>query len=159
MSALCQQLASSEFWIGVVQTLVGILSFASVVAFLEWRHTTKRLKKYVTQYVESVEFEWSNQTRKFAVMHRVRAFEILLRHVEALRPRTPGAYKRVEEVRDAVEYFHRTIPIFRGEHLPLPRLGEFPLPPDERFEAQLRGDVLEKLRSIKWLGLKESSKQ
>ena len=74
VSAPCQQLTSWQFWIGVAQALVGIFSFASLVAFLEWLHTTRQLKKNVTAYVKSVEFNWRDKTDEFVLMHRVRAF-------------------------------------------------------------------------------------
>ena len=76
----------SDFWIGVAETALGLFSVAALVSVWEWHRTTKRLKKYVTQYIDSAEFEWENQTEKFALMHRVRAFEILLRNIEGLRP-------------------------------------------------------------------------
>ena len=149
-----------EFWIGVAETLLGIFSFAGLIAFLEWRRTTKRLRKCVTDYVESGELEWQNQTDEFALMHRVRAFELLLRKVEVLQPRTPSAYKRVEEVRDAVEFFHRGgIPILNGEHLPLATIGAFPITPSDAAEALVRKYVLERLRAIKWLEVNEPDEQ
>ena len=47
----------------IVASIFGI----SVVFTLWERHyTTKRLKKYVSSYLESVEFEWQNQTEEFA---------------------------------------------------------------------------------------------
>ena len=150
----------SDFWIGVAETALGLFSVAALVSVWEWHRTTKRLKKYVTQYIDSAEFEWENQTEKFALMHRVRAFEILLRNIEGLQPRTPGAYYRVEQVRDVLEHFHRSIPIWRGQHLPLPKIGEFPLPqPNYAMEASVRHDTLEKLKKIQWLRLKEPAEQ
>ena len=148
-----------DFWIGVAETMLGLFSVAGLIALWEWHRTTKRLKKYVANYIQSVEFEWQNQTDDFALMHRVRAYELLLRNVLILQPRTPRAYKRVEEDRDVLEKWHRGIPIFRGEHLPLPKLGEFPTVPSHAIEAQVRKDVLEGLRAIKWLGLKEPAEQ
>ena len=72
-----------------------------------------------------------------------------------MHPTTPLANKRVEDVRDAVEFFHAgVIPIFRGEHLPLPIMGEFPIEPSDAIEAHVREHVIDKLRAIKWLGLK-----
>ena len=91
-------------------------------------------------------------------MHRVRAFELLLRKVQAMEPRTPGAYYRAEAVRDALECFHRGgIPILGKQHMPLPKIGEFPFPPNIAIEAQVRERVLEKLRAIKWLRLPGST--
>ena len=162
----------TEFWIevaavvlridvliGVVQIVLGIVSYAGLVALLEWRRTTKRLKKYVASYMQAVEFEWTNQIEEFVVAHRVRAFELLLRNIQALQPRTPAAYKRVEEVRDVLERLHRAIPIVRGEHLPLPKVGEFPVPPNQTTEAQVRELVVEGLRAIKWLRLEKPAEQ
>ena len=149
-----------EFWIGVAEIIVGVFSLTMLIALSEWYRTTKRLKKYVKKYIESGEFEWRNKTPEFAVMHRVRAFEILLRKVEALQPRTPKAYRRVEEVRDVLEEFHRgMIPIFKEEHLPLPRIGEFPMTPSDVSETFVRNRVLEGLRAIKWLRLEKPTGQ
>ncbi len=135
--------------------MLGLFGFAGLAALLECRRTTKRLKKYVKSYMQSAEFEWTNQTDEFAVAHRVRAFEILSRNVQALQPRTPWASNRVEDVRDALESLHRAITIFRGEHLPLPRLGAFPLPPNQATEAHVREHIVERLRAIKWLRLEK----
>ena len=149
----------SDFWIGVAETVAGLFSVAVLVSLWEWHRITKRLKKYVRSYKDAVEFEWQNQTEKFALMHRIRAYEVLLRKVHALQPRTPGAYYRVEKVRDALEWFHRTIPVWRGEHLPLPDIEKFPFPGDAAMEFHIRKDILEKLKAIKWLGLKEPAEQ
>ena len=150
----------ADIVIEAAEVALGLLSFTILIAWWEWRNATKRLKKEVTSYIKSVEFEWQNQTEEFALMHRVRAFEILLRNVQAQQPRTPGAHKRVEQVRDVLESFHRRfIPIFRGEHLPLPKFGEFPALPDVTIEAEVRKHVLEGLRAIKWLRLKEPAEQ
>ena len=148
-----------DFLVGAAETALGLFSVALLVSLWEWRRTTKRLKKYVTKYIDAVEFEWQDQTAEFVLMHRVRAFELISRQVQVLQPRSPGAYYRVEQVRDVLERFHRAIPIFRGEHLPLPEIGKFPLPSNERMEASLRQDILEDLRAIKWLGLQESAKR
>ena len=145
--------------IGVVETVLGLFSFAGLAALWERHRTTKRLKKYVASYMQSAEFEWTNQTEEFAVVHRVRAFELLLRNVQALQPRTPWAYNRVEEVRDILESLHRAITIFRGEHLPLPRLGELPLPPNQATEAHVRELIVERLRAVKWLRLEKPAEQ
>ena len=120
----------SDFLIRFGEIMLGLFSFAGLIALWEWRRTTKRLKKYVTGYVRSVEFEWQNQTEEFALMDRVRVFEILLRRVQAMHPQTPGANRRVEEVRDVLEQFHSTRRIFREEHLPLRRIDEFPTEPN-----------------------------
>ena len=148
-----------DFWIGVVETLLSLFSFAALIYLLEWRSTTRRLKKHVASYIKSVEFKWTNQTDEFALMYRVRVFELLLRRVQAMQPRTPSAYKRVEEVRDALEYFHRGgVQILNGEHLPLPKFDEFPIRPNREIEAQVRERILENLRAIKWLGLEKPPK-
>ena len=93
-------------------------------------------------------------------MHRVRAFEILLRNVYAMQPTTPWANKRVEEVRDQLEFFHRAYMVLNGEHLPLAKPGDFPVEqPNSTIEAQMRQMILEGLRAIKWLRLKESAER
>ena len=141
-----------DFWIGVVQTLTGLFSFAGLIALIEWHRTTRRLRKYVSSYIGSVEFEWQNQTEEFILMHRVRAFELLLRRVQAMEPRTPGAYYRAEAVRDVLEWFHRGgIPVLGNQHIPLSEIGKFPFPPNFAIESQVREHILEKLREIKWL--------
>lgn len=157
---IAETVQTGGFWRGVLEVAAGVFSFALLMALSEWLRTTRRLKKCVTSYVKTVEFEWKNQTEEFVLMHRVRAFELLLRRVEALQPRTPGAYHRVEQVRDVLESWHnKGIIVLDGEHLPLPRRGEFPLPMRPEFEAQVTNDVLRGLRAIKWLGLKEPAKQ
>ena len=156
IAAIIEVVRRPDFWLGVLQTMLGLFSFGLLVALFEWRRTTKRLRRFVTSYIEAVEFEWQNQTKDFVVMHRVRAFEVLLRNVQSLQPRTPGAYQRVEEVRDALEYLHKCIPIFRGEHLPLPSPEQFPVEPNSHTEPQIRAHVLRNLRSIGWLRLKSS---
>ena len=143
------------FLIGVAETVLGLFSLAGLVALWEWHRTTERLRKFVTDYIGAVEFEWQNETEEFALMHRVRAFEVLLRKVLTLRPRTPGAYRRVEQVREALESLHMSIPIWRGQHLPLPKLGEFPFAADSAFEAQFREDLVKRLKVIKWLKFDE----
>ena len=149
-----------DFWIGVTETLLGLLSFAGLFSLLEWHRTSKLLKKHVTGYIKSVEYKWKNQTDDFGFMHRVRLFELLLRRVQVMQPRTPGAYKRVEEVRDALEYFHRAgVQIHLEQHLALPKFDEFPIKPNAKIEAQVRELVLERLRAIKWLGLKKPAGQ
>ena len=140
-----------DFLIGVGETVLGLFSVAGLISVWEWHRTTVRLKKFLAEYIGWVEFAWQDQTEEFALMHRVRAFEVLLRKVMMLRPRTPGAYRRAEQVRDALEMFHTRITIWRGQHLPLPKLGEFPIGPDAAFEAQFREDVAKRLRAIKWL--------
>lgn len=144
-----------DFWIGVAETVLGLFSVAGLVALWEWYRTTERLRKFVTDYIGAVEFEWQNQTEEFALMHRVRAFEVLLRKVLILRPRTPGAYRRVEQVREALERLHMSIPIWRGRHLPLPKLGEFPFATDSAFEPQFRENLVKRLTAIKWLRFDE----
>ena len=145
-------LAGLDFWIGVVQILFGLFSFAGLIALIERHRTTRRLREHVSWYIDKVEFEWKNQTVEFILMHRIRAFELLLRRVQAMNPRTPGAYVRVEAVRDALEWHYRSgILIKGGMHLPLPEIGKFPYPPSPITEAQVRRDILEKLRMIKWL--------
>lgn len=147
-------------WSWLVQTLLGLLSFAALMAWWERRCTTKQLKKYVATYKERVEFKWRNQTEGFVLMHRVRAFELFLRNVSALQPRTSGAYKRVEQVRDVLEYFHREVIALIGvKHVPLPKMGEFPLPLNLATEAQVRQTVLEGLRALKWLRLEKPTER
>jgi hypothetical protein len=59
-----------------------------------------------------------------------------------------------------VEFLHRQpIPIYGDKHLPLPKLGEFPYPPSQAFEAHVRDHVLEKLRAIKWLELEKRTEK
>ncbi len=80
-----------------------------------------------------------------------------------MRPRTPKAYRRVEEVRDALEYFHKdVIAIFRDKHITPPNLERFPFEPNEHIglpvlEPAVRSHVLKELQSIKWLKIKVSS--
>ena len=148
-----------DFLTRVVEIILGFFSIAFLITLWELRYTTKRLKNYVASYMESVEFPWQNQTDEFTRMHRVRSFEILLRKVQILQPRTPGAYKRATEVQEVLEHFHKAVPIFRGEHLPLPNLGEFPVVPNDGGEAFVRDHVIKGLRAIKWLGLKEPAEQ
>ena len=137
----------------MVLALAGYTAFG---AFVEFRRTTQRLRKYVSSYLKRATFEWPNQTEEFALMDRVRSFEILLREVQAIQPRTPYAYRRVEEVRNAIEFLHRGIPIVEGRHLPLPRLTDFPVQ-EGSFSASVEADVrkytLCELRQIKWLRL------
>ena len=147
-----------EIGFGVIEIIASLFSFSVLITLWERRYTTKRLKKYVSNYLTSLEFEWQNQTAEFALMHRVRAFELLLRNVRVMQPTTPLANKRVQEVRDAVEFFHTGgIPVFRGEHLRLPNTGEFPVAPNDATEALVREHVLKKLRAIKWLNLQGSA--
>ena len=128
-----------EFWIGVAETLLGLLSFAAqwdfwiqvaeiivgvfsvtmLIALSEWYRTTKRLKKYVkeiylsqgssnggTKHPSSLSCTGSGRS-KFCC-GRLRPYS----------PGTPKAYRRVEEVRDVLEEFHRgMIPIFKGTTL------------------------------------------
>lgn len=149
-----------DFWVDVLKYVVGLVGFTTLMAFWELCRTKKRLKKEVKDYIKSVEFEWKNQTEEFVLMHKVRRFEVLLRNVRALQPRTPRAYKCVEEVREKLEFLHVAIPVFREEHLPLPKLGEFPIqPPNSESETFVRQKVLEKLRTIKWLKLKKPTEQ
>ena len=150
----------AEFLLGVAKYLLSLVSFTGLIILYDWCDTTKRLQRYVTAYKNHVEFEWKNQPDKFAVMHRVRAYELLLRNLEALRPWTPLASKRVEMVWDEVEYFHREgIPVLREEHLPLPKLGEFPYSPSPEIETYVTNHLLEGLRAIKWLRLEERAGQ
>lgn len=145
-----------DFLIGIADTLLAVVSFAGLIVWLERFSTTNRLKKYVKGYLEAVEFDWQNQTKEFAFMHRVRRFELLLRNVQVLRPTTYLASNRVAEVRDVLEEFHRGgIPILKGEHLPLRKFDEFPIEPSDATEAFVRDKVLEGLRAIKWLRLEE----
>ena len=149
-----------EFLVGVLKFLLVFVGVASLIAFCDWYDTTARLRKYVTLYVNHAEFEWKNQPDEFVLTHRVRAFELLLRNLENVRPLTLLAFKRVEAVRDVVEYFHRrAIPILGDKHLPLPKLGEFPYPPSQAVEARIRNHVLEELRAIKWLELEKRTEQ
>ena len=145
--------------IRVLEIVLGLFGFAGLAALSECRRTTKRLKKYVKSYMQSAGFEWTNQTDEFVVAHRVRAFEILSRNIQVLQPRTPWASNRVEDVRDALESLHSAITIFRGEHLPLPRLGAFPLPPNQATEAHVRERIVERLRAIKWPRLEKSTER
>lgn len=144
----------------VGEIMLSVFSIAGLIALWERHHTTKRLKSYVARYMESVEFQWHSQTDEFVLMHRVRSFELLLRRVQILQPRTPGAYKRVEAVRDILEYFHMEgVLIFEGEHLLLPTFAEFPVIPNDTTEAYVRDHITSGLRAIKWLGLKERAEQ
>ena len=144
-----------DFWFDILKIVFGIFGFTALMATLELYRTTQRLKLEVENYIKAVNFEWENQTAEFALMDRVRAFEVLLRNVQAQQPRTPIAYRRVEQVRDALEFFHRTRAVHQGQHLPLPKLEEFPIqPPSPAIEAHFRSDILKRLRAIKWLGLK-----
>ena len=149
-----------EFLVGVLKLLLGFVGVAGLIAFCDWYDTTARLRKYVTLYLNYVEFEWKNQPDEFVLTHRVLAFELLLRNLEDVRPLTLPAFKRVEAVRDVVEYFHRhPIPILGNKHLPLPKLGEFPYPPNQATETQVRNHVLEELSTIKWLKLENRTGQ
>ena len=140
----------------LLEIIASVFGISVLITLWERHYTTKRLRKYVSKYLESVEGEWQNQTDEFILMHRVRAFELLLRRVRGMRPTTPLANMRVDEVRDAAEFFHTdVITIFRGEHLPLPKMGEFPMEPNDEIESHVREYVLDKLRAIKWLGLEE----
>ena len=156
---ISETVQTGDFWSGVLEVAAGVFSFTVLMALSEWRRTTKRLKKYVTAYKEGVEYEWQDKTEEFVVTYRVRAFELLLRNVLTLQPRTPAAYRRVEQIRDVLERWHRGIPIIGDEPLPLPKLGEFPAPPSAAIEAFLRNYLLERLRAIKWLGLKEPAEE
>ena len=149
-----------EFLVGVLKFVLGFVGVAGLIALYDWYDTTERLRKYVTLYVNYAEFEWKNQSDEFVLTHRVRAFELLLRNLEDVRPRTLPGFKRVEAVRDVVEYFHRrAIPVLGNKHLPLPKLGEFPYPPSQAVEAHVRNHVLEELRAIKWLELEKRTEQ
>ena len=148
-------------WTIVAEVGLGLFSYAVVLALWERFRTTQRLRKYISSYQYAADFEWTNQTEEFVLMHRVRSFEVLLRRVQALQPRTPIAYGRVEEVRDAIEYFHRTVSVFRGEHMPLPSLTEFPFPKEllnASSEVFLRTQIFQKLREINWLQLDKVKK-
>lgn len=79
----------------VVEVTLGIVSSAGLLLVWEWYRTRQRLRQYVKSYLKSVEFDWTNQTVEFALMHRVRVFELLLRKLQALQPRTPAAYRQV----------------------------------------------------------------
>ena len=145
-----------EFLGGVLKFALGFVGVAGMIAFYDWYDTTERLRKYVSLYVNYAEFEWTNQSDEFVLTHRVRAFELLLRNLDDVRPWTLPAFKRVEAVRDVVEYFHRrAIPILGDKHLPLPKLGEFPYPLSQAVEAHVTNHVLEGLRAIKWLELEK----
>ena len=161
LNEVIETVLGSDFWRGVAGIMLGLFSITGLFALLEWRRITKRLKKDVTNYIDAVEFEWRNQTEEFIVMDRIRAFEVLLKDVQSLRPTTPGAYKRVQQVRDAVEFFHRARAVLNEEHLPLPKPDEFPLPTTHRTaegELFVRQKVLEELRKNKWLGLEKPVK-
>ncbi|MDE2925259.1 MAG: hypothetical protein OXT71_02535 [Acidobacteriota bacterium] len=155
-----------ETLIRVGEILLGLVSFTALSTLWEWCRTTKRLREHVRSYVKAVEFKWKNQTEEFATMHRIRAYEVLLRRVQALQPRTPFAYRRMEEVRDALEFLHMATPVFQGKHLPLARIGEFPIKhvdstsrPKLSSEAWVRQKILERLRAITWLKLEEPDDQ
>ena len=144
----------SSFYSRVLEIVTSVFSISILITVWELRYTTNRLRKYVSNYQDSTEFEWHNQSEEFALMHRVRQFELLMRRVRVMQPTTPLANKRVEAVRDAVEFFHTGgVIVVGGEHLPLPNVGEFPLKPNDAIEAEVRKQILEKLRAIKWLGL------
>lgn len=149
-----------NFLVGVLKFLLGFVGVAGLIALYDLYDTTERLRTYVTLYANHAEFEWKNQPDEFVLTHRVRAFELLLRNLEDVRSWTLPAFKRVEAVRDVVEYFHRrAIPVLGNKHLPLPKLGEFPYPPSQEVEAYVRNHVLEELRAIKWLGLEKRAER
>ena len=152
---MIEPLSDLGFWVGVAQVALGLFSFTSLLAIIEWCHTTKRLRDCVTRYIESVEFEWTNKPKEFAFTYRIRAFEILLRRVQSMQPRTFGAYRRVEEVRNILEEWHTGMLICNMQVLPLPDLERFPFEPSEESECAVRKHALEKLQSIKWLKLKK----
>ena len=144
-----------EQWDRIIDTILGITGFTAIMSVNELRHTIVRLRKVINRYIDAVEFGWTNQTEEFALDHRVRAYEVMLRNVQAIQPRTPLAYRRVEQVRDAVEFFHRNIGVYQDKHRPLPKLDEFPyrsLTPE--MEVPVRRKILEELRAIKWCGFK-----
>lgn len=66
-----------EFLVGVLKFLLGFVGVAGLIAFCDWYDTTARLRKYVTLYVNYVEFEWKNRPDEFVLTHRVLAFELL----------------------------------------------------------------------------------
>ena len=144
-----------EILLRLIEVLLGLFGFSALIVYVDLRYTTKRLKRHVLRYLRSVEFDWRKESDEFVLMYKVRAFELLLRNMRAIQPTTPWANERADEIRDAVEFFHRgATAIFRGEVLPLPNAGEFPLP-DNRTETHVRETILENLRKIKWLGLQE----
>ena len=144
----------------ISQILFALFSFATFQAFCEWRLTTKLLRKYVAQYIESVAFEWTNETTEFIITYRVRAFEILLRNLQSMQPRTGCARKRVEEVQDVLENFHNCKVILNRKVLPLPDPNKFPFDIyqnghiHKEIEPTIRNETLKKLQAIKWLKIR-----
>ena len=142
--------------------LSGMIDIAFAVGLYLWyerRRAKSRIRKHIGSWIRAAEFEWKNQTQKFVADYRVQAFERLLRNMQGVLVWSAQSEKLVQEVKDAIEFFHRGGTTVRNNQvLPLPELGKFPLPaptPEEALlvERTVRAKIIERLSQIKWIDI------
>ena len=59
------EIATQIFGTVLVQTILGLISFATFLEFIEKRNVTRQLRECVRTYVKSTAFTWKNQNREF----------------------------------------------------------------------------------------------
>ena len=147
-----------HIWMGLVNTLPGLFSFAVLIACWEWHRTTVQLRNTWRRYVKAVEDTRQNPQGQFDYLRRIREYEFLLRRVHLQRPRTPGAYRRAEQVLHTLLIVHfKLMTTGENEPVPLAKLDEFPVPSSENNEELMTEAVLRSLRKIKWLRIESAS--